>query len=544
MSERILVAVAWPYANYLLHVGQVAGAYLPADIFARYQRLIGNEVLMVSGSDCHGTPITVTADRENVSPKDIVDRYHPKILEAWEKIGISFDLFTTTLTENHYETTQDVFTKLLSEGYLYTDKQAQLYDPESDRFLPDRYVEGICPLCSYKDARGDQCDTCGAQLDAVDLIEPRSIISGANPEIRESEHFFLRLSAFEEKLREWVGSQNHWRRNVKNFTLGVLDEGLKDRAITRDISWGIPVPIDGYESKRIYVWFDAVIGYLSAAKEWAASNESPESWKAFWEDENTRSYYFIGKDNIVFHTIIWPAMLLGYGNLNLPYNVPANQYVNFSKGQKQSKSKGTGNWILDLLDTYDPDVIRFYLTSILPETSDSEFQEEELIRSNNEMLIATWGNLVNRVFAMIHKNFSGEMPSCNNISTESISLLSEIDSAFETIGNAYAACEFRTALRESLRIAQLTNRYLDTRAPWKAIKEDPEHTAETLNISIQAISGIAKLLHPILPHSTTELFENLGFDSEDIGKNWSRNSVPEGTRLAKSKALYSKLESD
>mgnify|MGYP001212314025 FL=1 len=544
MSERILVAVAWPYANYLLHVGQVAGAYLPADIFARYQRLIGNEVLMISGSDCHGTPITVTADRENVSPKDIVDRYHPKILEAWEKLGISFDLFTSTLTENHYETTQNVFTKLLSEGYLYTDKQEQLYDPESDRFLPDRYVEGICPLCNYKEARGDQCDSCGSQLDAVDLIQPRSIISGANPEIRESEHFFLRLSSFEGKLREWIENQNHWRRNVKNFTLGVLDEGLKDRAITRDISWGVPVPIDGYESKRIYVWFDAVIGYLSAAKEWAASNKSPESWKAFWEDENTRAYYFIGKDNIVFHTIIWPAMLLGYGNLNLPYNVPANQYVNFSKGQKQSKSKGTGNWILDLLDTYDPDVIRFYLTSILPETSDSEFQEEELIRSNNEMLIATWGNLVNRVFAMIHKNFSGEMPSCDNSSTESISLLSEIDSAFETIGNAYAACEFRTALRESLRIAQLTNRYLDTRAPWKSIKEDREHTAETLNISIQAISGIAKLLHPILPYSTTELFENLGFDSADIGKNWSRDSVPSGTHLAKSKALYSKLESD
>ena len=544
MSERILVAVAWPYANYLLHVGQVAGAYLPADIFARYQRLIGNEVLMISGSDCHGTPITVTAERENVSPKDIVDRYHPKILEAWERLGISFDLFTSTLTENHYETTQDVFKKLLSEGYLYTAKQEQLYDPESERFLPDRYVEGICPLCNYKDARGDQCDSCGSQLDAVDLIQPRSIISGANPEIRESEHFFLRLSAFEEKLREWVENQNHWRRNVKNFTLGVLNEGLKDRAITRDISWGVPVPVPGYESKRIYVWFDAVIGYLSAAKEWASTNKSQESWKAFWEDESTRAYYFIGKDNIVFHTIIWPAMLLGYGNLNLPYNVPANQYVNFSKGQKQSKSKGTGNWILDLLDTYDPDVIRFYLTSILPETSDSEFQEDELIRSNNEKLIATWGNLVNRVFAMIHKNFSGEMPTCKNISNESMSLLSEIDSAFETIGNAYATCEFRTALREALRIAQLTNRYLDTRAPWKAIKEDAEHTAETLNISTQAISGIAKLLHPILPYSTAELFVNLGFDSTDIGKNWSRDNVPEGTHLAKPKALYSKLESE
>ncbi len=544
MSERILVAVAWPYANYLLHVGQIAGAYLPADIFARYQRLIGNEVLMVSGSDCHGTPITVSADRENVSPKDIVDRYHPKILDAWDQLGISFDLFTSTLTENHYETTQDFFKQLLAKKYLYTKTQEQLYDPESERFLPDRYVEGICPLCSYKDARGDQCDSCGSQLDAVDLLEPRSIISGAKPEIRESEHFFLRLSAFEKEIRQWVENQKHWRRNVKNFTLGVIEEGLKDRAITRDIAWGVPVPVKGYASKRIYVWFDAVIGYLSATKEWALSNNDSEGWKSFWQDEKTRSYYFIGKDNIVFHTIIWPAMLLGYGNLNLPYNVPANQYVNFAKGQKQSKSKGTGNWILDLLDIYDPDVIRFYLTTILPESSDSEFREEELVRTNNEILIATWGNLANRVFAMIHQNFLGKLPASENPSVESLSLLAEIDAAFKEIGDAYETCEFRTALRACMRIAQSANRYLDTRAPWKAIKENNAHAAETLNTAIQAISGIAKLLHPILPFSTKELYINLGFPESEIEENWSRSIVPDGTLLATPKALYSKLENE
>ena len=417
MAERIFVAVAWPYANYLLHAGQAAGAYLPADIFARYHRMRGNDVLMVSGSDCHGTPITVAADNEGITPQEIIDRYHPKILEAWERFGISFDLFTTTLTDNHYETTQELFTRLLEQDLLYTGTQDQLYDPEAQRFLPDRYVEGICPLCRYPEARGDQCDQCGSQLDAIDLIEPRSKVSGATPEVRESEHFMLRLSAFNEQLREWVSAQPHWRRNVANFTLGILEEGLKDRAITRDINWGVPLPVEGYEDKRIYVWFDAVIGYLSAAKEWAAQSGDPEAWRLYWEDENTKAYYFIGKDNIVFHTLIWPAMLLGYGGLNMPHDVPANQYVNFSAGQKQSKSKGTATWLLDLLDTYDADVVRFYLTQIMPETSDSEFREEELIRGNNEVLIATWGNLANRVLAMIRRNFDGVVPDPEDVGT-------------------------------------------------------------------------------------------------------------------------------
>ena len=391
MAERIFVGVAWPYANYVLHVGQAAGAYLPADIFARYQRMRGNDVLMVSGSDSHGTPITVSADSEGVGPRDIVDRYHPKLEEAWERLGISFDLYTSTLTERHYETVQEIFERLLEKELLYRGTQEQLYDPEAGRFLPDRYVEGTCPICAFAEARGDQCDNCGSQLDAVDLIEPRSKMSGATPEVRESEHFLLKLSAFQEELKGWVGKQAHWRRNVANFTLGMLEEGLKDRAITRDISWGVPVPVEGFDEKRIYVWFDAVIGYLSASKEWAERHGDPEAWRLYWEDPETRAYYFIGKDNIVFHTVIWPAMLLGYGGLNLPYDVPANQFVNVTAGQKQSKSKNTGTWLLDLLDTYDADVVRFYLTQIMPETSDSEFREEELIRANNEVLIATWG---------------------------------------------------------------------------------------------------------------------------------------------------------
>ncbi len=542
MPERILVCVAWPYANYLLHVGQAAGAYLPADIFARYQRLRGNEVLMVSGSDCHGTPITVTADREGITPREVVERYHPKILEVWERFGISFDLYTSTLTENHYAVTQDVFLRLLEQGYLYRRTDEYLFDPEAGRFLPDRYVEGTCPFCGFTEARGDQCDSCGKTLDATELRDPRSKLSGARPVLRPSEHFFLKLSAFEEPLRHWVEGTTHWRRNVQNFTLGMLAEGLKDRAITRDIAWGVPVPVPGYEDKRIYVWFDAVIGYLSASKQWAAERGEPDAWRAFWQDAGTRSYYFIGKDNIPFHTIIWPAMLLGYGGLNLPYDVPANQYVNFAAGQKQSKSKGTGTWMLDLLDQYDADVIRFYLTTIMPETSDSVFSEDELIRANNDVLIATWGNLANRTISMLHRNFEGVVPAVGQLAPESRALEEECTRAFETVGQELERCHFRAALQGALQLAQAANRYLDERAPWKAVKEDRAHAAETLVTALNAINALKVLLHPTLPFSTERLHADLNAQGSLVASGWQFQRIPAGTRLAPARPLYTKIE--
>ncbi len=542
MPERILVCVAWPYANYLLHVGQAAGAYLPADIFARYQRMAGNEVLMVSGSDSHGTPITVSADRDGVTPRDIVDRYHPKIVETWERLGISFDLYTTTLTENHYETTQEVFEVLLKKGLLYTATTDQLYDPQAERFLPDRYVEGTCPHCGFKEARGDQCDNCGKTLDAVELKEPRSRMTGATPVLRQSEHFFLKLSALQAELEPWVREQAHWRKNVLNFTLGWLNEGLKDRAITRDIAWGVPVPVEGWESKRIYVWFDAVIGYLSATREWAQRSGDPEAWRPFWEDPATKSYYFIGKDNIPFHTIIWPAMLLGHGGLTLPYDVPANQYVNFSAGQKQSKSKRIGAWVLDLLDTYAPDVVRFYLTQIMPETSDSEFREDEMIRANNEVLIATWGNLANRVISMVHRNFGGVAPATGELAPESRALIAEAEAAFATVGAEFGACHFRGGLQEALRLAQNANRYLDERAPWKAVKTDLDHAAETLATALNVISALKTLLHPILPFSTTQLHEDLAQPGRVIDGGWRYAPVVAGTQLRPPRPLYTKLD--
>ena len=542
MSDRILVCVGWPYANYLLHVGQAAGAYLPADIFARFQRLKGNEVLMVSGSDCHGTPITVAADREGVEPQAIVDRYHPRILEVWERFGISWDLFTTTLTPNHYAVTQDVFLKLLEHDFLYPKTAEYLYDPEAERFLPDRYVEGTCPHCGYADARGDQCDSCGKTLDAVELVNPRSKISGATPVLRPSEHFFLRLSALEEQLKAWVSEKTYWRKNVLNFTLGMLNEGLKDRGITRDIKWGVPVPVEGYEDKCIYVWFDAVIGYLSASKEWAQLRGTPEAWRPFWEDSSTRSYYFVGKDNIPFHAVIWPAMLMGYGGLNLPYDVPANQYVNFSAGQKQSKSKGTGTWMVDLLDAYAPDVVRFYLTMVLPETNDTEFREDELIRTNNDVLIGTWGNLANRVISMIHRNFDGIVPEPGELAPESQALIAEAKATFDSAGAEYNACHFRAALQECLRLAQAANKYLDERAPWKAVKTDMAHAAETLATALDVINALKVLLHPVIPFSTTRLHEDLRLPGSIMDQGWGWQPIPRGTALLPARPLYTKID--
>jgi methionyl-tRNA synthetase len=542
LSDRILVCVAWPYANYLLHVGQAAGAYLPADIFARFHRLKGNDVLMVSGSDCHGTPITVTADREGITPQEVIDRYHPKILEVWEKFGISFDLFTTTLTENHYSVTQDVFRKLRENDLLYAKTEEYLFDPQAGRFLPDRYVEGTCPHCGYTDARGDQCDNCGKQLDAVELLNPRSKMSGATPVLRPSEHYFLRLSAMEGPLKEWVSKQGHWRKNVQNFTLGVLNEGLRDRAITRDISWGVPVPAEGYEDKRIYVWFDAVIGYLSASKEWAASTGDPEAWRPFWENAATKSYYFIGKDNIPFHTMIWPGMLMGYGGLNLPFDVPANQYVNFSAGQKQSKSKGTGTWMLELLGTYAPDVVRFYLTTVMPETNDTEFREEDLIRANNDQLIATWGNLANRVISMIHRNFDGVVPEAGELAPESKTILAEAAAAFDSVGAEYAGCHFRNALQESLRLAQSANKYLDERAPWKAVKTDAAHAGQTLAVALNIINALKVLLHPVIPFSTEQLHAGLGLTGSVRDDGWQLAPIAAGSRLPAPTPLYVKID--
>jgi len=409
MRERIFIGVAWPYANSPLHLGQIAGAYLPPDIFARYHRTKGNEVLMVSGSDQHGTPITIKGEQEGKKPEQIATKYHRQFLDSWQKLGISFDLFTTTGTANHAEVAQHIFLTLLDKGHIYKATVSQPFCPQCQRFLPDRYIEGTCPHCDFIGARGDQCDNCGKPLNAAELIAPRCRICSTPPQFKDSEHFFLRLSNFRDQLLAWVRQQTHWRQNVLNFTISYLEGGLKDRAITRDIDWGVPIPLPGFEGKCLYVWFEAVIGYFSASKEWAKSTGDEERWRSFWQSE-AKSYYFIGKDNIPFHTIVWPAMLMGYGNLNLPYDVPANEYLTI-EGRKLSSSRNWAVWLPDYLSRYEPDPLRYLLSINMPETGDTDFSWHEFVRRNNDELVATYGNLVHRVLTFVYRSFDGCVPT-------------------------------------------------------------------------------------------------------------------------------------
>ena len=541
MSERIFIAVAWPYANGPLHLGQIAGAYLPPDIFARYHRTKGNEVLMVSGSDQHGTPITIKAEQEGKKPGEIAARYHQQFLESWQRFGISFDLFTTTGTANHAEVTQDIFLTLLKKGYIYKDTVSQPFCAKCRRFLADRYIEGTCPYCQSPGARGDQCEACGKPLSPAELAKPQCRLCGTAPVFRDSEHFFLKLSAFNDRLLDWVKQQTHWRPNVLNFSTRYLEEGLKDRAITRDIEWGVKVPVSGFENKRIYVWFEAVIGYLSAAKEWAKSSGDSEKWRAFWQDDKTKGYYFIGKDNIPFHTLIWPAMLMGYTGLNLPYDVPANEFLTI-EGRKLSTSHNWAVWLLDYLARYDPDPLRYLLSINMPETADTNFSWREFVRRNNDELVATYGNLVHRVLTFTYRNFDGQVPPAGELDSRDQAIIKAADDALEAADGLLYRCRFREAIRTAMSLAQEANRYLDDKAPWKAIKEDRPGAARSLYTALCVISRLKTMLYPFLPFSSQKLHELLGFKGKIEEYGWQPHSPPPGQKLLPPEPLFSKLD--
>ncbi|MCX5997461.1 MAG: methionine--tRNA ligase [Chloroflexi bacterium] len=540
MPENILVAVAWPYANGPLHLGHIAGAYLPADIFARYHRLKGNRVLMVSGSDEHGTPITLRAEQEGVSPAEVASRYHGEFLESWQKLGISFDLFTTTDTANHAEVTHDIFLRLLGKGYIYKGSMPQAYCPKCKRSLPDRYVEGTCPNCNYNAARGDQCDNCGRTLNPSDLVDVRCRTCSSTPIFENSEHYFLKLSAFEEQLRKWVEDKTFWRQNVQKFTLGFLEGGLKDRAITRDIEWGVSVPQPGFEKKRIYVWFEAVIGYLSASKEWARLQGRDDDWRQFWTGES-KSYYFIGKDNIPFHTIIWPAMLMGYGGLNLPYDVPANEFLTV-EGKKLSTSRNWAVWLPDYLQRYDPDPLRYYLSISMPETGDMDFSWHEFLRKNNDELVATYGNLVNRVLSFTNRNFDAAVPDPGELDDVSKNLLEKARKTLVEVDRQLYRCHFKEALKAAMALAQDANRYLDDTAPWKMLKQDRQAAGRSVYTAIGAISALKTMLYPFLPFTSQRLHNFLGFEGDVRDAGWELRLPPAGRRLPQPQALFVKLE--
>ena len=549
MAERILLGVAWPYANGSLHIGQLVGAYLPADIFARYHRTAGNDVLMVSGSDVHGTPITVRAEQEGRSPEEVASQYHEEFLECWERMGISFDCYTSTGTDNHARVTQDIFVKLLEAGDIFKQTMELPYCTVEGRFLLDRYVEGACPHCGDDGARGDQCDNCGRVLDPFDLKNPKCKFDFSTPEPRESEHFFLRLSAYSDALKAWLSDdKEHWRKNVRNFALGLTEQGLLDRSITRDMTWGVPIPVEGFETKRIYVWFEAVIGYLSAAIEWAEKEGTPERWREWWQDPKAKTYYFIGKDNIWFHALIWPAQLMGYSKAtgetyNLPYDVPANQFLTI-KGSKQSTSKRLAVWVPDYLERYDPDPLRYYLTAIMPETADADFTWAGFVQRNNDELVATWGNLVNRVLTFTYKNFDKSVPEPGKLADADQALISRVEEALEEAGREIAAGNFRSALEAGMSAAREANRYVENSAPWKLIKEDRERCATVLYTAIAAINGLKTALYPFLPFTCQKLHGFLGNEGPVQAGGW-RLVMPAGGRpLAEAKPLFKKLDPD
>ncbi len=541
-ARKILVAIAWPYASGSRHLGHLAGAYLPGDIFARYHRSAGNDVLMVSGSDVHGTAITTRADAEGVTPEEIVGRYHPEFVRQWDELGFSWDLFTTTGTPNHHAVTQDMFLRLLDKGHLDKRTSDQFYDVEADRFLPDRYLEGTCPHCGYTDARGDQCENCGRTLDPVDLVAVRSRLTGSTPELRSTEHFYFRLDHFSEPLREWLSTRKGWRKHVVNFSLGWIEEGLLPRAITRDLDWGVDIPVDDLgPGKKIYVWFDAVIGYLSASKEWAQLQGTPEAWREWWENPDAESYYFIGKDNIAFHAVMWPAMLMGYEGLNLPTDVPANQFVTF-QGGKASASRGVGLTIGEGLAQFEPDAIRYAMAANLPETSDVDLTVDEMVRRINDELVATWGNLVNRVVSMTHRYFDGVAPAGGGRDAEDDAVLAEVDSALDTAAGHFEAVQLRGALAAAMAGAHAANAYLNQKEPWQTAKTDPERTGTTLAVALDAIAGIAVALTPFLPLTAPQVLAALGQPVEGAAPAWGRRPVPAGTAIGELAPLYAKVE--
>jgi methionyl-tRNA synthetase len=537
MSENILIAIAWPYSNAEIHVGNLTGSHLPGDIVARYHRLRGNSVLMVSGTDAHGTPVGLVADRQGRPVEEVYKGYHEGFLELFLKAGITYDLFTSTHTQNHFKVSQSMFLALEHNGYLFKKTSQQWYSPAGSRFLPDRYVEGTCYICGFPGARSDQCDNCGNVLEPERLIDPRSTTGDGPLELRETEHYYLDLSKLEPAVKAFLRERaDHMRDTVLGESLGKIEgEGLKPRPITRDLDWGIPVPTaePGWEGKRLYVWFEAVIGYLSAAIEWAALSENTTAWKEWWANPSAHQFYFIGKDNIFFHTSLWPAELMGVGKqfsgvfsgedfkLTLPYDVPANQFMNL-EGQKISGSRHWAVWCADFLTRYDSDALRYYLTINMPENKDSDWDWSEFVARNNNELVATWGNLANRVLAFSHRNWEGRVPaiSLKALRPADGQLLATVDQGFQTVGKEFEAVRLRAALQEAMRLASAVNQYLDQNAPWSALKVSRDEAALSVYTALRAIDSLKVLFSPILPETSQRLHAQLGYDGHLFGESF------------------------
>jgi methionyl-tRNA synthetase len=581
MSENILIAIAWPYANAEIHVGNLTGSHLPGDIVARYHRLKGNQVLMVSGTDSHGTPVSLRADAEGKPVEEVYKQFHASFLEVFRGYGITYDLFTSTHTENHFKVSQSIFLALKENGFMFKKKSMQWYSPNAQKFLPDRYVEGTCYICGDTNARSDQCDKCGNVLEPEKLLNPRAKTGDGVLELRETEHYFMDLSKLEPKVIEFLRARaEHMRDTVLGESLGKIEaEGLLPRPITRDLDWGIPVPVDGWEGKCLYVWFEAVIGYLSAAIEWSQLGVEKDAWHKWWLNPDARQFYFIGKDNIFFHTSLWPAQLMGAGvqflkifaeeerALSLPYDIPANQFMNL-EGQKISGSRNWAIWGRDALTRYDADALRYYLTVNMPENKDSDWDWSEFVARNNNELVANWGNLANRVLSFTYKNWEGVLPDPGELRPVDKELLATIEAGFESVARELEAVHLRAALQEAMRLATEVNKYLDVCAPWFEIKTDKSQAAKTVFTALNAIDDLKVMFAPFLPFTSTKLHSYLGHldplfgeqyqeqvnDSLGVhevlkyrgvaGLQWKPAVLQPGTQLLQPAALFKKLDEE
>ena len=543
MSKRTLVTSALPYANGPIHLGHLAGAYLPADLYVRYKRLTNEDVIHICGSDEHGVPITIAAEKEGVSPQDIVDKFHKENKQIFKDFGIHFDYYGRTSSEVHHKTSQEFFSKLYNDGVFVQKTEEQLYDPKAAMFLPDRYVKGTCPNCGYEEAYGDQCESCGTSLSPTELKNPKSAITGDTPETRETTHWYLPLGDFQERLEKWLDTRENWKPNVMGQVKSWLNDGLADRAVTRDLTWGVPVPLDDAKGKVLYVWFDAPIGYISATKEWAAEQGDPDKWKTYWQDEETDLIHFIGKDNIVFHCIMFPATLMAHGNYVLPKNVPANEFLNL-EGKKLSTSRGWAVWLDEYLEEFDADLLRYVLGTTLPETKDSDFSWEDFQNKVNSELADVLGNFVYRTTSFIENYFDGHVPQLNNATEKDRETLANIEEQKQKISQAYEQFKLREAIAETMNLARIGNKYFTDMEPWHTRKEDLKTCGNTLHVCLQITAALSILFDPILPDKMAELRNELNI-GDDI--NWddiTETILDSGASIKKGAILFEKIEDE
>ncbi len=543
MPERkVFIGAAWPYANGPLHLGHIAGCLLPADIYARYCRLMGYDTLFVSGSDMHGTPIMVTAEKEGITPEQVAENNHASIKETIRSLDITYDIYTKTNTQHHFDVVKDIFLTLKNNGYIETKTEEAPFCSNCGRFMPDRYIEGICPHCDHDGARGDQCDNCGKVLDACELRSPKCKICSNVPVFKDTEHFYLLLSRLENGIKEFVRSrESDWRPNTRNNTNNFLRDGLRDRAITRDLKWGVPIPMEGYDEKRIYVWFEAVCGYLSASKLHSINKGDPKLWESYWKDPECRHYYFLAKDNIPFHTIIWPAILSGYGGLDLPYDIPSNEYLQWD-GSQFSKSRGHGVTVNGFLKDYPVDPLRFYLSINMPEKGDTNFDLDEFVQKNNTELLGALGNYLHRVVSFISKNY-GEVTRKGELSDDDKKVLKEAEEHYRSALSSMEKVKLKEGIHTMMAVVNEANRYFNKQAPWKLIKEDRERCATVLNVSLQIGRLITYGLYPYIPHAVERWYEMIGTPGPKDG-SWSDALIgfEEGLPLKMPVPLFSKLE--